>query len=503
MSVWKSSPTSIVVVLVSLIALGLYLGTMAPSLTLGHGSTDGAELAVAVHTRGIPHPTGYPTYVLLAQAFRAFPWRDLAGRLNLFSAVAAALTTGLVAALAGTLFTREKGPLPAAIAAAVAGLSLTVAGLFWSQALVTEVYTLHTLFLALGLWLVQRWRGRGGIYLPLAGLCLGVGLGNHVSLLFLLPGVACFLACSQPRPRWPMVLLTVGLLVAGLSVYLVLPLRAAADPWLNWNNPRDWASLWAHVSGRSYGGLILRAPWPQAASRVSAAARFLLRDFAPWGALLGLAGLLILGRKDRPLLLLTGIPAALGLLLAVTYGGVESQVHLLTLYVAWALWAGVAAGALATALWERFGARAGQAALLLPLLSFVLLFWHLPTWSLHRDPGPLPEQARVLATLPSGGLLLSDADELTFPLWYAQVVEGTRPDLVVVDVRLLEWPWYRQQLPARYPGLAVPRTASADGWLGALLEANPGRPAFSLDTLPLPAGYSLRSTGEALQVVPP
>jgi hypothetical protein len=493
----------LVVALVAVFALGLYGATMAPSLTLGHGGTDGAELAVAVHTQGVPHPTGYPTYVLLAQAFRVLPWRDLAGRLNLLSAVAAALTTGLVAATAAALVSDEGRGLPAVISAAVAGLSLTVAGLFWSQALITEVYTLHTLFVALALWLLLRWRRHGGASLPLAGLFLGLGLGNHVSLLVLLPGAACFLVFGRRRPRRSEILLTLGLLLAGLGVYLYIPLRAAADPWLNWSNPRSWADFWAHVSGRSYQGLLFRTPWPQVAARVPAVARFLLRDFGPWGVLLGLAGLALSGRDDRPLLLMTALPAGFALLLAVTYGGVESQVHLLTLYVIWALWIGGATGTLVKTLGERFGNKMASAALLLPLLSLCLLAWHLPTWSLREDPGPLPEQASVLAGVPQGGLLLTDVDERTFPLWYAQVVEGARPDLAVVDVRLLQWPWYRGQLATRYPGLNAPETASADGWLAALLEGNPGRPAFALAPLPLPPGYSLQSSGGVYRVVPP
>jgi len=537
---WKRFSIPIVVTLVALGAFALYAVTMAPSLSLAHGGTDGAELAVAVRTVGIPHPSGYPTYLLLAQPFRALPWGTLAGRLNLFSACAAAATVGIIALAAANLFAgqiqrrdaevpeglprnissgqsspesplRSRGKQPlgedrglAELSAALtAGCSLALAGSFWSQALRAEVYTLHTLFFALGLLFLLRWRTHRGASLPLAGLFLGLGMGNHLSLLFLLAGAVLFLLLSRPRPCLRELLLAGGLFLAGLAVYLYLPIRAAADPFLNWGDPRNWANFWAHVSGQAYRGLLFRVPASQAAGRFSAAARALLGDFAPWGALLGLAGAVLQAREDRPALSLTALPAGLGLLLALTYGGVNSQVHLLPLTVSWALWAGLAAGTVAAALSRRLGGRIARTALLIPLLSLALLPWRWPQMTLRADPGPLPAQAQLLAELPPDALVLTNSDEQTFPLWYAQMVERARPDVAVVDVRLLGWPWYRPQLPSRYPGLAVPATAAGEGWLQALLEANAGRPAFTLGPVPLPAGYRLRNEGAAFRVMAP
>ncbi|MGC9023387.1 MAG: glycosyltransferase family 117 protein, partial [Chloroflexia bacterium] len=139
-----SVPLYGVALLAALAAGALYAAGAAPGLTLRYGGSDGGELAVAVYTLGIPHPTGYPTYVLLAQAVRLFPWGTFAGRLNLFSALAGALTVGLVALVAGELFPEET--FSALVAALTAGLSLAVSGLFWSQALIAEVYALHTFF---------------------------------------------------------------------------------------------------------------------------------------------------------------------------------------------------------------------------------------------------------------------------------------------------------------------------------------------------------------------
>jgi hypothetical protein len=284
-------------------------------------------------------------------------------------------------------------------------------------------------------------------------------------------------------------------------VYLYLPLRAMADPWLNWGNPRTLVAFWEHVTGAAYRHYLFQVPWEQALGRLSAVANLLLHDLLPRVVLLGLAGAIVLGRRDRATLFLLGVPAGLGLLLAITYGGADSYVHLLPMVVAWALVAGVAAGMVAVVLRGRWGPKVALLALLLPLLGLPLFGRGWGEWNQRQVPTPVVWDT-ALAAMPADGILLTSADEYTFPFWYLQIVDGKRPDVALVDIRLLEWAWYRGQLPGRYPGLVVPEEGAA-GWLEALLEANAGRPALSPEVLPLPVGYRLRSAGPLYEVVPP
>ena len=75
--------------------LGVYLATMPPSLTWAHHGADGGDLATAVVRGSIPHPPGFPTYLVLGGAYNHLPWRDPAWRLSLMSAVLAAGAGGL------------------------------------------------------------------------------------------------------------------------------------------------------------------------------------------------------------------------------------------------------------------------------------------------------------------------------------------------------------------------------------------------------------------------
>jgi len=61
----------------------IYLGTIAPGLTWANNGADGGDLITAAATGGIPHPTGYPVYMLLARFFLFLPLGSLAFGKNL------------------------------------------------------------------------------------------------------------------------------------------------------------------------------------------------------------------------------------------------------------------------------------------------------------------------------------------------------------------------------------------------------------------------------------
>ncbi len=64
------------------------------------------------------------------------------------------------------------------------------------------------------------------------------------------------------------------------------------------------------------------------------------------------------------------------------------------------------------------------------------------------------ELQHTLASIPPQHVVLtSGGDPTIFTLWYFQHVEGWRPDLIVIDIDLLAFAWYRQQQQRRYPHL--------------------------------------------------
>ena len=266
-------------------AFTLYAFTLAPGLTWAHGGADGGDLLAAALTRGVPHPTGYPTYQLALRAAIAAFGGEPARAGAWLSAICAALAASLLADLAQRMLTAHEnrasrpfevsetseGSWPAAIASTVAALAWAAAPAVWGQATITEVYALNALATATLLWLIWRWAENADARaLQAAGLVLGLGLGNHLTLALMLPGLAAWVWIKrQDIPGTGRDLAGAGLCtLLGLLVYGYLPLAAAGRPPINWGDPVTPGRLLWTASGGLYAGLSFGLPPGDAPARL-------------------------------------------------------------------------------------------------------------------------------------------------------------------------------------------------------------------------------------------
>jgi hypothetical protein len=118
----------------------VYLTTIAPGLTWANSGADGGDLITATATGGVAHPTGYPFYLLVASVFQAIPIGSLAFRTNLMSAIAATSAALIVYSLVRRALS-PSNPTKYWSAGLASGFAFGLAPLFWSQAVITEVYT--------------------------------------------------------------------------------------------------------------------------------------------------------------------------------------------------------------------------------------------------------------------------------------------------------------------------------------------------------------------------
>jgi len=470
------------------LSLALYLYTLAPTITWQHDGYDAGDLITAAYTLGIPHPTGYPTYMLLGKLFTLLPVGDVAYRMNLLSAFCASLTVVLLY-LSATVLLRSYRY--ARVASVCAALLLAASRVFWSQALVTEVYALNCLFFAMTLHLVLQLQASGveaaanpadrtRVYrlLMVTAWIYGLSLGNHLTIAFSAPLLLFQCVCIFRRRtldlwEWARVL---WMFLLGLSVYLYLPLRAGSQPLPNWGNPRTLSGFLWMVSGGIYRQYVLALPlayWPE---RLIAWASLLRQQFGIAGTALGLLGLWIHSRRKARQCAILLLTFAIYSAYAMLYNTTDSYVYLLPVYFLFALW--IAQGAQyalqslvdAGSRWQQPIAVA--LGILLLLLPLGLLAANLPSVDLSNDYAAYEYGSQVFAQVPDGSILISATDPHTFTLWYFATVVTGRSQVALIDRDLLGYDWYVHGLRQAYPWLNWPHPLRIPLSTDSLLEAN-------------------------------
>lgn len=221
--------------LLLLLVGGLYFFTLSPDVYL----EDSGELIAAAAHLGIAHPSGYPLYLLLGKLFSWLPVGTVAFRFNLMSAVfgvGTALFLFFILRQLAKIFGEEgKGGQWLAF-----GVSLVFAvGMdFWSQAIDAEVYTLNALLVAVLTWIFLKWwQSHSDRHLYWIAFLSGLGITNHEMFAFVLPGFWALIFLQLGfRRAFGKIFRSVLLLLLGLSLYLYIPIRAAAHPAVNFAN---------------------------------------------------------------------------------------------------------------------------------------------------------------------------------------------------------------------------------------------------------------------------
>lgn len=418
----------LVVTGVGLATLLVYTLSLAPSLSWGHGN-DGGDLITAAAVLGVPHPPGYPLYVLVGYLWSLLPWPEgnLALGFNLLSAVCAAASAATLAAAVSKTASPMSGLL--------AGLTFAFGPTLWSQAIIAEVYAMNSLLLAAFLYVVLE-RRRGG------GLLWGLNWSTHLTSILFFP-LTWWWAREVIRSgrRWWRLLS--GFLL-GLSLFLVPPLLAAQRPVINWGDPVTPARWWWLVSGSIYKGYAFGLPLADLPGRLSALAASMIQNLTWPGLALCLWGFGRLVNRRRTLaavLLLTVIAVSLW---SIGYDTIDSYLFLIPVWMIAALLLGFGEWDLSRSMpvWHRWR----WLSLLIPI---ALLFSGWSKTSLRGEREAVDFGTRIMAEAPADALIYTATDAHTFALWYYRHVEQQRPDLTIVDQDMLAEEWYATMLRAQ------------------------------------------------------
>ena len=298
--------------------------------------------------------------------------------------------------------------------------------------------------------------------------------------------------------NWRFGLALLGVAIVGLSVYTFLPIRAAHFPPINEGEPTNWQALWAVLTRQQYGkpSILDNPMYPPGPGNPSHTivlyGQQILNylQYFSWqfghdwsdriqrALAVGFGGLGVLGayrhwRADRRTalamtLLVFTFTFALIFYLNFKWGfsqpynepGLQHEVRerdyfFICSFAIWGIWVGMGLATLMEAVQEFLRPRQPNAgirwALATPFLALAIVPFLGNRLTASRAGETIARDfaSDLLQSVEPYGVLVTAGDNDTFPLWYAQEVEGIRRDVIVVNLSLANTDWYLRQMQRR------------------------------------------------------
>ncbi len=425
-------------------------------------SGDSGELVTACSVLGIAHPPGYPLYVLLGKIFTLLiPFGNIAYRINLMSAFFGAFTCGMVYLIVRSPksevrsqttrhWTLDIGHWTAVICA----LALAFSNPLWSQSIMAEVYSLNAFFSIVIIYLLLT-----TYHLLLVAFLFGLGLGNHHTLILLLPGIVYLMAVNGRRKTvdgksnfanlLPSTFYLLLAFLLGFSVYLFMIVRSQQNPIADWDNPENLTNFFRVVFRTGYGGILhleekgglLIRPLTLLFSQLFEYIKNGASAFTIFGFLLGVFGLAVQYKKEKKyfwfLFLIFIITGPFFIFLANKPVNNFTNDLLEPFYIPsviiFAVWIGYAIKIIS----EKFSL------FYIPVFGIILFQFmsNLPKNNLRYNLLANDVGKNILKTVPDNSMLFLDkSDESVFVLAYQKIVEKRRPTVDIFDCNASVFP---------------------------------------------------------------
>jgi hypothetical protein len=386
------------------------------------------------------------------------------------------------------------------------------------------------------------------LLLAVSGKWTDMFLGGTMQVPLIVATLGIFGYALWTSPRDPLVYLGLTAVIVGISLnYLWLPMRAGQYPPINEGEPVGFLSqaLQDVLNRVQYGKPPLTERQATFSAQLQNYWQYHSWQFAKdWGGfsgiatalftLLGLGGLWSLWKSDRraglaALALLGTLSVGLVYYMNFKYGysqfpGEEAlprevrerDYFFIGSFAIFGSFVALGFGALMRAivgfLRDR-GSSMSRWAAASPVLALALipLLGNRVTASRAHETLARDFAHDILQSVEPYGILITAGDNDTFPLWYAQEVEGIRPDVTLANLSLMNTRWHLRQLrrretprfdPTKAAALwrprpsesGVPLTDSAAAKQPSPTWPHPKEPVFSLTTA------QLDSLPEAMQV---
>lgn len=463
--------------------LSLYVYTAAPGVYDG----DSGEIAAAVNTLGLAHPTGFPLYMMTGKLFTLIvPIKDVAYRLNIFSAL---LTASALVFFYYSLRNLGNSPFASLMASFVLGLGRNT---IWRNATTTNVYTLSLLFVSLLFFIFSKWRKEQKTeYLYWYGFLWGLSLGTHaLMLIMVIPFIFMLWQKRQAFKEKMSVSLKILLLTFMPAIqYIYLFFAYKKNSIVNWGDLSSFDGFIYYITQRQYANKMFANTTSDAGSFLTKITGFFTSEFTIIFFVVALIGLIVLFKKDKTFFVIftSIILANIGLMFG--YGNSEGDSIILFRYIF------LADTVLAMAVAFGIDGIINQAGVLKShkqvlflslVITFIVVFQFKSSYAFdNRRHNYIVEDtaSNILNNVKTNAVILSYIDHITGPLWYLQSL-GYREDVTIVALQLLGFDWYVKNMVNKYPEIVSSKLLDIERdniRLEALIKNTlPQRPVYSV-----------------------
>lgn len=468
----------------TLFVFTIYLITMAPGVT----QIDAGELAAVQSTLGIAHPTGYPTFTILGYLFQLIPLPvSTIIKLNLLAAIWSTAAVFMFMKSADLIlinFTYSKiegtkkkakpkkdlSELSRAVLVSSAALILAFNKTFWIQSTSVEVYSLHLIWLMGVIYFLMKayYEENNSKLWLFASFFLGLGFSNHMTTLLIIPGFAYLFYKKNGFNKKTFMLkikmASVFILTLILN-YIYLPLRASANPHLNWGNPINFENFWRHFTGKQYQ-VWLFSSTDSAKKQLTYFFENLPGEFAYIGLFAALIGLYFAFRYNKTLAVFFSVSLVFTVGYSINYDIVDIDSYFLLANISLAFFSLFFLLFIIHRI-DEVKKNKQSIFLILPGIFMLVINFN----GINKSGEFIYEDytKAILNSAPKNSAILSyQWDYWVSPSYYFQLVENHQSDVKVIDKELLRRSWYFNQLENNYPGILNPIRDEVEEFLSEL-----------------------------------
>jgi hypothetical protein len=435
-------------------ALGFYSRQICPTFYFW----DSAELAAAIASGGIPHPPGFPLYLILAKIFCSIVPYDIGMATSLFSAFCGSGAVAVFYLICQKLFNKySRDAVLSRVMSLGVSICLAATASLTAQSTRAEVYSLNILMFPIAIYFLSDLfysnkadKSKAKRFM-IASLFLGLGLANHhLTIILVLPALI-YLGLNL-KFDFKAILASILALIIPITLYGYLVFLAAKAPDLNWGNPVNLGGLLAVITGKGFSTPATAFSIGHLSENFVFGLSLLYRQIGPTLAVLAIIGLIFSWRSNQKLSVFLLICVVFNLFSTIFneyyyYENADIHGYLLISLVCIIIYSLMGLREVALKIRAKY---ARALAIIILVVAIIIPVYMNYGWAdLSSNSAAKNLSLSYIEGCPNRSLVITSSYNSYFILKALQDVYGERKDLLVTNVYLFGQRWYREEVARR------------------------------------------------------